>query len=339
MSMRRLILILSIVIDGGASRVVAQEPDLVIGVAEGPRTEVFGQVHDVVAGSKGDIFVLDNQALEVRWFDAAGEFRALAGGAGSGPGQLRSPQALEIDPAGDILVLDPLNRRISRFRPDDSRLAHVSDVPAPPAMDFCALDGRIYLLRLQPDSVITVLDRTGAVVAAWGELVEPLPAHEAPPEEMRSELENRARISCDPAAGTVTLLHERIPLVRHYTDEGVLLWQAELADYSQIRDVRTPDESGWMLAPDPVSGTAHSGRSIVSGAAGTLVITLWEGSAEGGRFEARVLSLSDGEEVGRSPVDMTITAVLPGTIIGYANSPVPRVLRYDASLLSTGRVP
>jgi hypothetical protein len=318
----------------GVSGMSAQQPDLTIGVLTGPEPQVFGHIRDVVVNAAGDVFVLDNQASEVRWFDSNGTFRGRAGTNGSGPGELRSPQGLGVDGSGDVLVLDPLNARISRYRPGDTGLAHVVDVPSPPALDLCAMDGSIFLLRMRQDSVVTVLDGGGRVMAAWGSLLEPLPGHDLPPDEIRREQDNRARMLCDPATSTVTLLHERIPVVRRFSSAGVPIWEVELADYHQALDVRTPDESDWTLAPDPETGTAHSGRKISVGEGETLLVSLYEGSAEGGRFEVRVLARDNGEELRRIPVPMVIESFVDGKVVGHVNSPIPRVLRFDWEALS-----
>jgi hypothetical protein len=304
-------------------RLSAQEPESAIGVATGPEAEVFGHIADVAVGPSGDVFILDNQAVEVRWFDRRGVLRGRTGAA------FRSPLAVELDGSGSLLVLDPLGGRIARYRAGDDGLEHTGDVRSPPALDFCAIGDRLLLLRLRADSVITELDPQGRVVAAWGTLIEPEPGHDMPPEEIRRELDNRARLSCDDRTQTVTILYERIPLVRRFTADGEPIWEVELADYHRVRDVHTPDESGWMAAPDPESGTAHSGRSIVVRHDGALVVTLYEGSAEGGAFEVRVLAGPDGIELARGPVPMIVAGAERETATGYVNSPVPRVLYFS----------
>jgi hypothetical protein len=309
------------------------EPRLSIGTADGPAEEAFGQIRDVAVDEAGNVFVLDNQTLEIRWFDGNGQFRGSAGGAGSGPGRLRGPQRLSVPSSAEVAVLDPLNGRISRYRHDEEGLTHMVDIDAPPAFDFCTIDGSFYLLRLQPDSVVTVVSPDGAIVSAWGTLIEPLAGHELPPEEIRVELDNRARMYCDEGSRTITLLYDRIPTVRRFSSTGDTMWEIELDDYSRVRDVPTPDESGWMAAPDPATGLAHSGRSITRGADGALAITLYEGSETGGRYELRILSAATGEELGRETVPMIVTAVRDDLMTGYVNQPVPRVLRFDGPAL------
>jgi hypothetical protein len=326
--MRSVYVSMMVLLAGRAGVLAAQQPEpvLTIGVASGPEEQVFGHILDVAVGRDGDVFVLDDQALEVRWFDRHGE---LLGRTGRGGG-LRSPRAIDLDESGELLVLDPLGGRIARYRASEAGLEHVGDIPAPPALDFCAMADRIHLLRLTSDSVITELDRDGRIVAGRGSLIEPEPGHDLPPDEIRRELDNRARLHCDLKTQTLTLLYERIPVVRRFTVRGEPEWRIELSDYHRVRDVHTPDESGWMAAPDPESGTAHSGRAIAARDDGALVVTLYEGSAEGGAFEVRVLSAATGEEQARGPVRMMIAGADADAVTGWVNSPVPRVLRYDS---------
>jgi hypothetical protein len=309
-----------------AGGLAAQEhaPEAIIGVASGPEAHVLGNIVDVAVGSSDDVFILDDQALEVRWFDRRGELRGRTGASGA----LRSPRAVTLDASGDLLVLDPLGGRIVRYRGGETGLEHMGDVPSPPALDFCVMGGRFHLLRLRSDSVITTLDPDGRIVGGWGSLIEPEPGHDLPPDEIRRELDNRARLHCDEKTQTITLLYERIPVVRRFTVKGELQWQVELADYHRVRDVHTPDESAWMAAPDPDSGTAHSGRAITVRADGAIVVTLYEGSAEGGAFEVRVLSAATGDELDRGPVPMIIAGAGPEAVVGWANTPVSRVIRY-----------
>lgn len=320
-----------------ATALSAQEPDLVIGGTGARPEQAFGRIADVVVDASGNTFVLDAQTVDVRWFGPDGRWRGSAGGAGSGPGQLRGPQHLASSRTGEVLVLDPLNRRIATYRTGDTGLEHVSDVPSMPAIDFCAMGDALYLVRIATDSVVTILDRNGRITGAWGALILPEPGHNLPPDEMRLEMDNQARILCDAGTETVTLLYERLPVVRRYDRRGELLWEAGIEDYHQVQDVRTPDESEWMIAPDPATGTAHSGRAITTGPEGTLIVTLYEGSAEGGRFDARVLNAADGSELRRAESPMIIVSATVSGTIGYVNAPVPSVLRYAASAITGAR--
>lgn len=77
-----------------------------LGVLEGERHEMFGQIVDVKEDSEGKIYVLDAQYNEVRVYDAEGTFLYAIGSRGEGAGEFVSPTSLEIDSSGRIIVSD-----------------------------------------------------------------------------------------------------------------------------------------------------------------------------------------------------------------------------------------
>lgn len=92
------------------------EPDLVIGTAEGEAEYQFGSIVGVDVGADGRIYVIDQQASEVRVFDPEGRFIARMGRAGSGPGELSQAAGPVFVGVGDtIAVADVMNQRISWY--------------------------------------------------------------------------------------------------------------------------------------------------------------------------------------------------------------------------------
>lgn len=77
-------------------------PDLRIGVVEGEPEYQLGDIRDVAEGREGEIYVLEDDALEVRVFDSEGKHLRTLGRAGDGPGEFRRPSALRVG-AGDTL--------------------------------------------------------------------------------------------------------------------------------------------------------------------------------------------------------------------------------------------
>src|SRR5215207_9860861 len=62
------------------------EPVLRIGSLDGPPSETFGWIADMATDSRANVFVLDAQAPEIRWFDSTGTYRGSVGRKGAGPG-------------------------------------------------------------------------------------------------------------------------------------------------------------------------------------------------------------------------------------------------------------
>ncbi|HEU4631542.1 MAG TPA: 6-bladed beta-propeller [Gemmatimonadaceae bacterium] len=87
------------------------EETLRIGALEGDGPDVFSDVRDVAVGERGRIYVLQRQAASVHVFDSAGRFLYAAGRAGEGPGELRAPTGIALDPEGRLWVAD-VGRRL-----------------------------------------------------------------------------------------------------------------------------------------------------------------------------------------------------------------------------------
>lgn len=94
--------------------------DLSIGTVDGAPEYLFGRVVDVDVDRHGNIYVLDQQAAEVRVFNPNGAYLYAFGGRGEGPGEFSDAnplgvQAVQTTPTGEIYVLDRGNGRVSRF--------------------------------------------------------------------------------------------------------------------------------------------------------------------------------------------------------------------------------
>lgn len=94
------------------------EEDLRIGTAEGEPEYQFGQIIGLDVDDEGRIYVMDQQAREVRVYGPDGRFMHSMGKAGSGPGEL-SPNAgpVFVGPDGTVTVPDLMNQRINLYSP------------------------------------------------------------------------------------------------------------------------------------------------------------------------------------------------------------------------------
>ncbi|MFO7894776.1 MAG: 6-bladed beta-propeller [Longimicrobiales bacterium] len=92
------------------------EQDMVIGAAEGAAEYQFGQIAGIDVGEDGRVYVIDQQAREVRVFDPAGEFVATIGQAGSGPGELgQAAGPVFVAPGDTVVVPDVTQQRITLY--------------------------------------------------------------------------------------------------------------------------------------------------------------------------------------------------------------------------------
>ena len=95
------------------------EQAMVIGTAEGEPEYQFGQIAGIDVGEDGRIYVIDQQAQEVRVFGPDGEYRATIGQAGSGPGELsQTAGPVFVSPGDTIVVPDVNQQRITLYTAD-----------------------------------------------------------------------------------------------------------------------------------------------------------------------------------------------------------------------------
>jgi hypothetical protein len=93
----------------------AVDTELLIGTAEGAAELQFGQIVGIDVDADGRMYVMDQQAHEVRVFDADGRFVTRMGKPGSGPGEL-SMAAGPVFVTGDgVAVPDLMNQRITHY--------------------------------------------------------------------------------------------------------------------------------------------------------------------------------------------------------------------------------
>jgi hypothetical protein len=94
---------------------VPSEPQVTIGVLDGPREYELFDVSAAARQSDGDIVVVDGGAREVRLYDRDGTFVRTLGGPGSGPGEFENPTGVLIAAADSAIVWDDAIYRFTRF--------------------------------------------------------------------------------------------------------------------------------------------------------------------------------------------------------------------------------
>jgi hypothetical protein len=78
----------------------------------------------VAVDAAGDVYVADRDNNRVQRFSPTGTFiRSYGLGAGTGPGQLQSPEDVAVDPSGNVWIADTPNFRVQKFAADGTFLA------------------------------------------------------------------------------------------------------------------------------------------------------------------------------------------------------------------------
>lgn len=94
------------------------EEDLRLGTIAGDEDpEQFGSIAAIESDSRGRIYVLDFQALEIRVFDSRGGFSHTIGREGSGPGEFMFARSLSMGPGDTLVVPDDGTGRYTVFGP------------------------------------------------------------------------------------------------------------------------------------------------------------------------------------------------------------------------------
>lgn len=92
------------------------EEELRIGAAEGEPDYRFGQIAGIDVDGEGRIYVVDQQARDVRAFDPDGRFIRRMGKPGAGPGELgQGAGPLFVGPGDTVYVPDIAQQRVTRF--------------------------------------------------------------------------------------------------------------------------------------------------------------------------------------------------------------------------------
>jgi hypothetical protein len=159
----------------GADDVWALEEELSIGSLEGEAAYQFGQIIGVDVDADGNVYIADQQAQNVRVFDASGGYLHTLGSPGSGPGELGVAMNGVFVVGEEVVVPDLGNARITRFMRDgelsgSERLDIAQGIPLRWDM---ASDGRIVVQRRKVDPADTTSGPTGDPIVTLGGEEEP----------------------------------------------------------------------------------------------------------------------------------------------------------------------
>lgn len=100
-------------------------PDVRIGSMDGTEAETFGDIRGIEVDDKGRIYVLDQQAAEVRSFSPDGHYLATLTHRGDGPAEISRANGMVFDNRGTLWVQDYAKRAILGLSTDGEEVARV----------------------------------------------------------------------------------------------------------------------------------------------------------------------------------------------------------------------
>lgn len=132
---------------------VDHEPEITVGVFNGPEEQQLVAVSGAARLSTGEIVVADQGARTVRMYDGEGRFLRTLGRPGSGPGEFEDPAIIVVTPEDAIGIWDGALFRLTWFDPegalarvdpvDLAAIAKTVDPPLYPASAKPLDDGRL----------------------------------------------------------------------------------------------------------------------------------------------------------------------------------------------------
>lgn len=100
----------------------ALTPDLRIGTIDGAPEEIFGDVRSIEVGGDGTIYVLDNQASEIRTYGPDGAYLQTIATRGQGPGEISGANGMVLSGDSVLWVQDHGQWSFIALRPDGTEI-------------------------------------------------------------------------------------------------------------------------------------------------------------------------------------------------------------------------
>lgn len=314
-----------------SARQIELEEVLRFGVLQGDPSHEFGLIQSVVGSRDGHVFVLDSRMHTVRAFDPSGRFIARFGRPGSGPNEFRAPLAMKLSTDDDLIILDPANARLNVARYRDGALIGAGSIPIPlPALDFCVLGDRIFLLGYREERIIHEIDRAGTLLRSFG-----TPPDAAGP--FAASILTGGHLDCLPGPDGGRIVHAGlvVPIVASYTPDGRREWSTELEDF-EVVEVTVDRGRVTQSAPrgfihmiastTPVNVRGQTAAYIVQYGRQVADVTRPEEMAE---LQSVLLDRSDGRVIARTTALPRLSHVTADRIFSFENLPYPRVIVYS----------
>jgi len=305
---------------------------LEVGAAEGAEWETFGGIWDVQAAPDGRFAVLDLEVPAVRVFDASGGYIGSVTDEGVTAGTLDRPSGLAWSAPGELLVWDPGNSWVHRFRVSDSGVTFVDARRAFAFGEtgFCSIRGRTYLSFWSLDDLVVHEVGPEGLANSFGPAPDITGVETLGPElqEIAIEELTPSALLCTEAGVLDASFFG--PQIRFHDLDGSLLWGRDLQDFNRI-EIYTPDDMGLGRRFDPSEGS-HLLQSVAAWGDGVALVQHampkreFPEPGEVEVLESRLVRLQDGEEIDRTH-DLPPVLAAEGTrLYSVEDTPFPHVI-------------
>ena len=213
--------------------------------------DAFGSVDGVLLVDSV-VAVLDAMNRRVRLYRLDGTHITDFGRKGLGPGEFFEPAGLAASPAGDLVVLDQGNSRLSTLaRQGDSLvLSHEMRLPFG-ASHICMIGERLYLLGLQGGHLIHELGKQGEVLRSF--------ATPGTQEPLEGQFSAYGRVACSTSSELIALISVPLKSFALYTADGDSVFKGEVPGFVQ----QVYQTNGQIIRPLPnPEGFAHATAAL-----------------------------------------------------------------------------
>lgn len=319
------------------SGLAAQDARIVLGPKIGVTDSLahaLGKVSDLTVDSRGNIYSIDSEQNKILSFASTGKYRFAFGRSGTGVGEFFVPRALAVDENDHLYVYDAGTQRVTEYSAAPAGSAPPSIVKSievgVSASDMCVMDGSLFLFGfdLKREGIIhrfVLKDEQvrsfGKAYGAYGRLAQATLAS--------------GRIEClrDPAR--IVAVPRIYPEVRAYTVDGNLLWSMTLPAYR----VTVVEENNRRATFTELEGGFHSAVSAFEVAKDVVVVQLghYIGRETLVGIETRILSATDGEQIGVQDDLPALSSPIPPTVFSVQPQRSARVETYRFSYIASAR--
>ncbi len=202
---------------------------MTLGVLEGDKHQMFGQIVDIKVDGDGNLYVLDSQFREVRVYSADGTYLYAIGRAGQGPDEFSAPKALDVGPSGRVIVADR-STGIKIFERTGDTHWLVATVPLPfEPQDICVENNVLHVQGSTADDPRAIFRFTlsGDALSSFGT------AYDARSELVRLAF-TRGQIVCMRQPSSVMYFPSWLPVIYGYSYDGDLQWVTKDTDFESL---------------------------------------------------------------------------------------------------------
>jgi hypothetical protein len=293
-----------------------------IGVLDGPPEAVFGRIVGARIDGRGNVYILDQQANELRVFDKSGAFVARSSGRGQGPGELHIAQAVDLLADGRVAVLDQGNGRISVYAVDKGAAAPMPSFRFREVSvnNLCTLGTDLYLYGYFDGKVLRRLTSSGALVGDFGLSLRSF-------DHPVANSVTRGPMICVSPANLIVYTNSDRPEVVSVHADGREAWRTTLRGFTEM--IVAPVAGGGVRYSAPPGGYYHMIRSAFLVSPGVLAIQIERHEERSrGPIETRFLAVDTGTELGSQAGLPLILSALGDMFVGMADDPFPAITIY-----------